>query len=175
MLNTKCLLLTVNILVLGAASAQADDQILRRANGSILFMTQYEASGVDPVTKIKVRPDACEAAGKGRLPTIRELAQEAQTLGAKGVLEVNQVDPNNVPAGYYLVSAINPDRQKDEFYFNHDGYQRPSGDLGAHLFWLASVHPHISALGFYFSGPYGGVYSRYRDDFYVVGVRCIGL
>ena len=52
-----------------------------------------------------------------RLPTIRELARDAQAQGAKGILEVYQVRKNDVPPGYELFVVLNPDKIKDQFYY----------------------------------------------------------
>lgn len=132
-------LFLISICFFGTARAEISEEVLRDANGNIRYMTQFEASGVNPNTGIKEKPDACEAAGKGHLPTAREFMEYSQTRGAKGILEANQVDPYKVPAGYNFISVINPNGQKDEFYFNSTGYQRPEGDLGWKWFWSSSI------------------------------------
>jgi hypothetical protein len=109
-----------------------------------------------------------------RLPTIRELAFEAQAHGAKGILEVSQVNPNEVPHGYYKISAINSRsrQQKDEFYFSHEGYKRPEGDGGNNWFWSSSVNPKVTDSAHYISGFSGEIISGVRS--YANGlVRCV--
>ncbi|RZA05181.1 MAG: hypothetical protein EOP11_13385 [Proteobacteria bacterium] len=75
-----------------------------------------------------------------RLPTMRELAELAQSRGAMGILEIAQAlpqtEPENLPwehsrdgseaATYFLVKALDPDGKQDLFYYNPRGYQAPS-------------------------------------------------
>lgn len=114
------------------SAAHAAGQILRNADGSIRYFGPFESR------------NACPAGT--HLPTTRELAQELQARGAKGILELNQANPNMVPDGYYKVSAINPDGRQDEFYFSPIGYLRALDDFGNNLFWSSSVQ--ISYFGY---------------------------
>lgn len=143
MWNSKYFLITITTLALGAASAQAAGEILRDADGSIRYMNQHDAM------------KACPAGT--HLPTIRELAKESQARGAIGILEVNQGNSDGVPTGYYKISAINPNGQKDEFYFNCEGYKRPNGDLGNNWFWSSSLHSNYSDFGYLLNGGSGFV------------------
>ena len=107
-----------------------------------------------------------------RLPTAREFAEHAQALGAEGILELNEVDPNNVPARYRRVFVINPDGQKDEFYFSEYGY-RPPQRLTSHAwFWSSSIRAEFSRDPFFFNAFTGAVQIGYgrNVDF---AVRCI--
>ncbi len=183
----KYFLLTFGI-VLGVVSAHAADSlcnyfdesgICRDANRSIIHMRHYEASGTQPSTGEKVTLDACEAAGKGHLPTIREFAMESQAKGAKGILEISQVDPNHIPAGYDKITSINANDKEDEFYFNHDGYKQPAGDLGNNWFWSASVFGNETSFAYILNGESGSLKIGYRndhihDDMHGYVVRCIG-
>jgi hypothetical protein len=92
MLSPKCFLLTTFICILGTTQANASGDILRNTDGSIQCFNQFDASGSD-IKGNKVYPDACEAAGKGHLATIRNLAEDGQATGAKGILEISQVNP----------------------------------------------------------------------------------
>jgi hypothetical protein len=78
------------------------------------------------------------------LATVREAAQTIRAHGAKGILETNQVDPQNVPGGYVLISSVLPE---DNFYFNPNGYNPPqeyAGDYGAPLWiWTSSGFPQL--------------------------------
>lgn len=65
---------------------------------------------------------------------------------------MNQVNPGKIPAGYYKVSAINPDGQKDEFYFSDEGYKSPIGDFGNDAFWSSSVASDDSRLAYILNG-----------------------
>ena len=141
-----------SIFILGAARAKASGEILKDSFGIVRSMTHYQASGLAPETGIKERPDVCDVAGEGHLPTIRELAKESIAMGAKGILEMSQVNPDKVPAGYYKVSAINPDGQKDEFYFNDKGFKSPKGDFGNNSFWSSSIASDDSRLAYTLNG-----------------------
>lgn len=85
-------LTVLTILIFGAVSARAFGEILRNADGSLMYVTHFNAM------------KACPAGT--RLPTAREFASESQARGAKGILEENQVDPNNIPRGYDKVVAF---------------------------------------------------------------------
>jgi len=114
--------------------AQAAGSLLRDGNGNILYVSsQYEASGVNPNTLKQEKPDVCKAAGKGHLPTIRELAEEARAMGALGILEKYEVDYDNL-RGYIRIYGENPDGQHDEFYFNSRGFQSQYSDPEKHVF-----------------------------------------
>lgn len=167
----KNLLLLVGLLILSTAQAKADGT-LKNPRGTIIYMTQYEASGVWVETGKKVRPDACRrhTAGRYRLPTIRELAKKSQAGGAKGILEVNQVNPDAVPKGYFKVSAINPDGQKDEFYFNSEGYEGP-GEFGYNSYWSSSVTSYNSDHAYQLDGLDGYVFHKSRSV--PLAVHCI--
>ncbi len=108
---------------------------------------------------------------KMHLPTIRELAQMSQAMGAKGILGTSEVKEGEVPDGFYFVSAINPNGKKDEFYFNYSGYVRPVGDFGNNWFWSSSVDSVYSDYGFNLYGSSGNVFAGYRDN--NNAVRCV--
>lgn len=151
-MNTKYVFISATIVILVGAQAKADSEVLRDGSGNVLYLSQIEASGISTLTGKKERPDACEVAGKGHLPTLRELAEDAQKKGAKGILEVSQVDPNEVPSGYSKISAYNSDGQIDEFYFNRSGYKRPHGEIGDYTFWSSSALTNTFAYAFTMDG-----------------------
>ncbi|MEZ0391246.1 MAG: hypothetical protein ACAH59_03460, partial [Pseudobdellovibrionaceae bacterium] len=98
-MNKANLLFLLSMSIFSFLTSQAKaGAILRNADGSVRYMTWFEASGVNPDTAKKENPDACEAAGKGHLPTVRELAKLAWSRGAKGILEMNHVDPDKEAA-----------------------------------------------------------------------------
>lgn len=70
-----------------------------------------------------------------------------------------------------MVKATNPDKTKDEFYFNYTGYQRPAGDLGNNRFWSSSVSSDSSGYAYLFNGIYGFVAYELRD--FNFAVRCV--
>lgn len=131
--------------------------ILRRTDGRVFGMRHDRAMTACPIGS--------------RIPTIRELAMYGQSLGAMGILEVDQVDPSSIPQGYYLVSAINTDNKTDEFYYNHEGFKYPNGDFyGAYYFWSSSLvsSDSGSAYDFAFDGFIGD-----RLRFSVDAVLCV--
>lgn len=164
-LKTKGFLIVLGgVLMFGAAQAKTLGEILRDANGHIRVMPQFEALGQNPHTNKKIKPDACEAAGKGRLPSVREFAEIAKANGARGILEVNPSDPDSVPPGYYKVSAINTDGQRDDFYFSSTGLKTPPEFQGLWLpiFWSSSVYID--------SRVYGAYLFDFNDDYEFNGI-----
>jgi uncharacterized protein (TIGR02145 family) len=167
-MKSKYLLLLAACIFVASTEAYANkldqDGILRYDYGPIRRMSQFYAMLACPHGT--------------HLPTIRELAVLSQASGAKGILEVSQVDPNAVPAGYRKVSAINPNGQKDEFYFNHEGYKRPSGDLANNMFWSSSVvaddrYSDNSYYGYFFYGGEGWVSYYVNLSSGNLAVRCV--
>lgn len=100
--------------------------IARNADGSIRQMNQDEAISY------------CAKRWQ-RLPSIREFAELATSMGATGISETAK-------SGFYEVNGRNADGKVDRFYFSNSGYNRPPGDLGTNWFWSSSV---------YLSFPYG--------------------
>lgn len=148
-------LISTNIL---SNSAHADTIILRNADGSVREMTQREARTACPATT--------------HLPTIRELAQESQARGARGILEVNQVNPDNVPSGYDALDSINPNGRADVFYYNSLGYQPPNDDSGKYNFWTSSEVPGMGGIYYTMDGRNGG-YGANPPGFWTRAVKCL--
>ncbi|MGZ3695343.1 MAG: hypothetical protein ACXWQO_14595 [Bdellovibrionota bacterium] len=88
--------------------APLKDVLLRDPQGNFPFAGMPEAIA------------ACEERGM-KLPTIRELAQLAQTRGAKGILELSEAH-GDVPEGYKSIRVLDGG-SVDEFYYNSAGYQ----------------------------------------------------
>lgn len=117
-------------------------------------VTQYEAESI------------CRDKGM-RLPTARELALVAQSLGAQGISETEK-------DGYYLVKGSDSAGNPDHFYFSYKGYSRPAGDLGRHVFWSSSVHPVYSIYAYDLDGVFGGIEGVRRSHVSDDGaVRCM--
>lgn len=134
--------------------------IVRKPDGSVYYMNQYEASAY------------CSSQGM-HLPSARELAQLSASLGAQGIKELNQF-PNEKAAneaGFYLINAQNADNINDSFYFNKSGYSRPEGDLGNYWFMSSSVAQEAPYIAFGLSG-YGGHVDRYYYSVTEDAVRC---
>jgi uncharacterized protein (TIGR02145 family) len=94
---------------------------------------------------------ACPAGN--HLPSALELAQISQSLGSS----LSYQDSINTE-GQYLVSATNPDKTRDRFYFNYKGYyHRPKGDLGNFWFWSSSVFTDNTDQVWVLYGVDGGV------------------
>ncbi len=73
------------------------------------------------------------------LPTARDWAKFGQENGAKGIMEVSEVGDGQIPAGYQKIVVTNPGGQRDEFYYNEQGYKAPSDDFRREWFWSISV------------------------------------
>lgn len=137
------------------------DGIVVNNYGVIQYRTQYEASGVDPATGKKVKPDICEAFG-AHLPTARELAQESQRRGAAGISELAPSQQCEFP--FYKVSVVNPDGANDEFCFSHEGYRSPVGyKLGSGFFWSSSTYLSNPDIGYVLGGKFGVVDLYHRQ------------
>jgi hypothetical protein len=162
-MKPKYLLLLVSFFVVsaGARAGTVDqDGVVRDNHANPLLMNQADAM------------KACAGHGM-HLPTIRELAKISQSMGAKGILEKSEVQEGKVPAGFYLVIAIDPNGKKDEFYFNYSGYNRPAGDLGNNWFWSSSVVSDVSYNGYGLDGYVGDVYVPYDPRVPYSAVRCV--
>jgi len=123
---SKSVLSSFAALIFGFGSAHASDLILRNPDGSLLLVDRDESKTACP--------------NGTRLLTVRELAQMIQSNGAKKILEIDKVDPERVPLGYIKVTALNPDGQDDQFYFNPKGYKPGTSILGEGEFWSSSLH-----------------------------------
>lgn len=132
------------------AGAQADlAELLRDARPELTGILE---TGVTQQTAIEV----CRERGM-RLPTARELAMVAQSLGAEGISERRK-------DGYRLIKGSDVNGNPDHFYFNYRGYQRPEGDLGRKwFFWSSSVHTHDSSVAYGLYASNGDVYTTYRS------------
>ncbi|PIT99565.1 MAG: hypothetical protein COT74_11240 [Bdellovibrionales bacterium CG10_big_fil_rev_8_21_14_0_10_45_34] len=73
------------------------------------------------------------------LPTARELARLATSLGAAGISETPR-------EGYHLISAKNTDGVIDIFYFNPTGYSNPSETES--FLWSSSIRSDNSRFGY---------------------------
>lgn len=159
----KCLAISILFATGSGAYASTVDQngIVRDADGHVLTMSQKQA--------IK----ACAENGM-HLPTIRELAKLSQSMGAKGILETRVKDGSGEkPEGFHLVSSINPDGKKDEFYFSRSGYVAPKGDLGNNFFWSSSVDSRVPKYGNGLNGANGAdVINFGADPNFNFAVRC---
>ncbi len=150
------------LVALGTSPVHADqidsNGILRSDDGHQLYVTHNVAMNACPVGM--------------RLPTAREFANESQARGAEGILEADQVDPENPPKYYYKVSALNSDGSPDDFYFNFYGYGKPEGNLDlTRMFWSSSVDSTRNDFAIGFSAYYGDVDASLSSRYFAV--RCI--
>lgn len=91
--------------------------------------------------------DALAACPAGtHVPSARELAQRAVTLGAKGIIETG---PVSLP-GYRFVAARNMDGSYDAFYFNSEGYQPPVEERKLRYVWTSSINHNLKEA--YYNG-----------------------
>jgi hypothetical protein len=129
--------------------------IAKNADGSVLHLNQYDADSY------------CRNQGQ-RLPTARELALYAQSLGARGVSDTPKV-------GYELVNGSDSAGHPDNFYFCYLGYKMPPGGVENNMnsFWSSSVDPDHSNVAIALSG-YQGVLVGFDRSFAGMGaVRCV--
>jgi uncharacterized protein (TIGR02145 family) len=103
------------------------------------------------------------------LPSARELALLAMSLGARGIVDSCGSDNRRC----FSYKAENADGSYDSFKFSYEGYQRPAGDLGDNWFWSSSVHKSMSYYSYILRGQSGhvGIDSRTRTR--NVAVRCV--
>lgn len=104
------------------------------------------------------------------LPSLRELAQFAMSLGAQGIAD------RKVDDSYQKLSVKNADGTIDSFYFSAKGYQRPAGPLGDFGFLSSSVSLDKSEIASGFATGLNGAYGlvgeeRITSDSTIV-VRC---
>ena len=133
-------------------TAPSLSDIARNADGSVRRMTQYDAENY------------CRNQGE-RLPTVRELALYAQSLGAQGISETAK-------AGYYVVKELDGAGSPANFYFNSQGYVRPTGELGnLGSFWSSSVYPGVSDVAYGLIAGDGDIGAGRRSALDVV--RCV--
>lgn len=113
----------------------------------------------------------CAAMGM-HLPTSREFAAYAVSKGAKGLIEK---PAGAVPEGYYLVASVNPGNQRDDFYFNHAGYNVERGAMKGEMIWTASVVPGKEGYAHVFYGDWGGGGGKPEEHLrtYRNTVRCV--
>lgn len=156
-------ILNLNLVAIGGyAAAGEKDQALqkslqfsdiaRKADGTIRYMNQGDAINY------------CANQGQ-HLPSARELAQLATSMGAAGILETS------VGPGYtHLVRARNADGKVDVFYYSYAGYKPPVGDLGNQWFWSSSREYNDYGFGLY--GNYGEIKALTRIH-ELRAVRCV--
>lgn len=143
----------------GLVYAHADGNILKNPNGSVRYMTHVEAL------------TACPAGT--HLPTARELAQESQKKGSKGIWETDQ---GAKPVGFYKIEALNSDGYYDKFSFSHEGYVSSPSDLESNFFWSSTVDAERPYNAYYLRGDSGMLSTLYRyhgrNIAWRVAVRC---
>jgi len=106
-----------------------------------------------------------------RLPTIRELALYAQSLGAKGIRETAHVGVASTDSAvqaeiaqmkgdhYEAIYTLNSSKEMTvDFYYSYAGFKVPTGDLG--YFWLYSssvyvINPKMNYTLSTFQGDFG--------------------
>jgi hypothetical protein len=125
----------------------------------------------------------CVVSGQ-HLPTAREFAQIATLMGAKGILEVKDVELlGSVPEGYKLISAydrtiIEGEEDKvyptkhDQFYYSKSGFNKNSPPLNINEWLLFDTYMTTSYSKFYslegdniyFSQENGEIYVQLVSD-----------
>lgn len=109
-----------------------------------------------------------------RLPTIRELALYAQSLGAEGISETPR-------PGFKLIEGADAIGRADNFYFSAKGYRPPAGELSEYYWWSSSPSHvtdwHGDAVGAYVfdskTGRLGVAQYLYMSYYIYEAVRCL--
>lgn len=162
MKNLTRLVFTIGVMLVASTSlsqAQNNASILgdlaKDEKGNVKTMNQYQAA------------EYCQSIGS-RLPTVRELALYAQSLGADGISDRKEDDDY----GTIYTRDIDGNIVVD-FYFSFRRYHRPGGDLEDYWYWSSSVHPKYPDEAYLLSGYVGVITydSRYHDHDYAV--RCV--
>lgn len=119
-------------------------------------------NGYPGVGTWRVADNYCRANGM-RLPTTRELALVAQSMGARGISSIAQI-------GYAPVYNFEGNTTVIDFYYNPSNYIPPAGDLGRYRIW--SANDAMNGDSYIFDGRNGalGVYSRIVNN--SIAVRC---
>ena len=107
----------------------------------------------------------CTSLG-GRLPTAREWARYAESLGAMRYTGYH----DDHPYFFYRTHLRSNSRERDYFWFRSWGYRRPSGVMGINMFWSQSVHAEVTGRYFFFHGIDGVIWSY---DMAIGAVRCV--
>lgn len=158
---------------LATADEIAKDRIVKHSDGSIAYLPLSQAKAF------------CDEHGL-HLPTAREVALLAQSLGAKGILETSFTDisvkMNEVKTeilekkaqGYYPIYKLNSQRQTVvDFYYSEEGYVRPEGDTGKYWFWTYSLQPADKNYAYVLISTNGRITSDYNPVMYAgAAVRC---
>jgi hypothetical protein len=154
-----------------AAAPAAFEDVARSTNGTILYMSQDEAIRF------------CAAKGS-HLPSLREYAEAAAALGARGIRETAYKD------AVYSDPAVVAERERNgrdgyvvqyrqsaagkpvvDFYYGRMGYRAPPREPGIFWLWTSSQFPPDSGLATVFDGPNGiAHYGFYHYNYYPV--RC---
>lgn len=112
------------------------------------------------------------------LPVARTFGEYSAAKGAKGILEVAEVEalPNGEPPdGYARIDSIDPGGVLDSLYFSHEGYDPGSDGLEEDLFWTASLVASNTDYAHVFYGEWGGgggEPDEHKLD-YLNAVRCL--
>ena len=118
-----------------------DRNILKDDSGAVVMMTYDEAMQY-------------AKEHNSRIPTTRDVAMY---MNPKAILEESQVDPKNIPYGYYRVGGIN-NGKTDTFYFNNEmeGKRKLEGEIAKLAFWNSTVALGATEYAHVFYGILGG-------------------
>jgi len=156
----------------GVSFSQAKTiEVLRDQAGYLFLVDHYTANGINRTTKLKDKPDICEQAGKGRLPTIRELAEFSRSRGAVGILDESQIN-SDLRGKSNPIEYINSYGQEEKVYFYALGFQ-PDDSLRSY-YWSSSVFSFNDKYAHILNGSTGDLGEARRwDRLYVVCVPSI--
>lgn len=130
------------------------DQEYNSALVELGFLTTPKGERLEPMDHY-LATQYCAKKG-GRLPTAREFAELAKSVGyATGI--VDTCDSRN--RFCKQIRTKNTDGTQDTFFYSFDGYQRPIGKIiGRSWFWTSSLRIDDDRYAFDFNGLNGQIF-----------------
>lgn len=161
-------LVTGSSFIISCSALAGMSPVLRDGNQQVLFLSKSEAVTL------------CQSRG-GKLPSNRQFAEFAITLGAAGIKETKYRDQGNTPAammeratyrsqGYFILYMVDRFRQTVvDFYYKNIGFENPEfSNSEDQLFtWTENVYPQDQKFSYLFAeydgtiaGPGGNIESE---------------
>lgn len=149
-----------------AANPEFFPDLARHADGSVYYMNHRDAL------------EYCRREGS-RLPSIDELVLYAESLGAKGIAKADGGLPDSSYYRIRILAEVNeyglyPNwgpsiKDQYKFWFSHEGYRRPTGDLGNESFWSSTLK--YSFTPYYLDGRDGEILDQLNST--ELAVLCV--
>lgn len=129
------------------------DDVARDADGRVHYMHHAEAT------------QYCENIGR-RLPSVAELAQFAQSMGAVGISTSKE-------PGYESIVMLNDDGQFDQFYYSNAGYKAPKNLIDSNGLWSSSIYGNNSKGAYFLNIKTGELLIGKRDKLNFTTSICV--